>query len=159
MRKKLISELETKGTTPELDFIDIEKLAQVEISSECKDQPIEFALLAGHNTGWKAADVGHQVIRLVFDDPQTIKRIVLLFDEFEVARTQEFALLWRKDKETDFQEILRQQFNFSPPLTTRQLESYTVELNHVKEFELRIIPDIDGNESLAKLTQLRLYEA
>ena len=159
MRKKLISELETKGTTPELDFLDIEKLAQVEISSECKDQPIEFALLAGNNTGWTAADVGHQVIRLVFDDPQTIKRIVLLFDEFEVARTQEFALLWRKDKETDFQEILRQQFNFSPPLTTRQLESYTVELNHVKEFELRIIPDIDGNESLAKLTQLRLYEA
>ncbi|MEI6543195.1 MAG: carbohydrate-binding protein [Methylococcales bacterium] len=158
MRKKLISELETKGTEAEPGFLDIEKLAQVEISSESKDQPIEFALLPGNKVGWKAANVGHQVIRFVFDDPQAIKRIVLLFEELELARTQEFVLLWRKDKETDFQEILRQQFNFSPPLTSQQHESYTVELNQVKELELRIIPDMDGNESWAKLTQLRLYE-
>ncbi len=157
MRKKLISENEKNVSNFEQGSLDIEKLAQVEISSECSDQPIEFALLAGNTKGWKAATPGNQVIRLTFDDPQIIKRIVLVFDELEVARTQEFVLLWSSDKEGGIQEILRQQFNFSPPLTTQELEDYTADLNQVKVFELRIIPDIDGNESWAKLTKLRLY--
>ena len=157
MRKKLISEIETNGSNSEQGILDIEKLAQVEISSECRDQPIEFAFLEGNKVGWKAANIGNQVIRLIFDDPQTIKRIVLLFDELEVARTQEFLLLWRMEKEVGYREILRQQFHFSPPLTTRQSEDYTVELNQVKALELRIIPDMSGIQCWAKLSKLRLY--
>ena len=157
MRKKLINESETNMSKPESDYLDIEQLAQVEISSECSDYPIEFALLAGSNVGWKAADAGNQVIRLIFDEPQTIKHIELLFDEPEVARTQEIVLLWRMDKASIFREILRQQFHFSPPLTTRQSENYAVDLNQLKVLELRIIPDMSGVQSFAQLTKLRLY--
>ena len=114
--------------------------------------------MAGSSVGWKAADPGNQVIRLIFDAPQTIKHIELLFDESEVARTQEFVLLWCMDKTSIFQEILRQQFHFSPPLTTRQSENYVVDLNQLKVLELNIIPDISRVQSFAKLTKLRLYK-
>lgn len=60
------------------------------------------------------------------------------------------------DKEDFFREILHQQYHFSPPLTTQEIENYTVDLKQLKALELRIIPDISGGEACAKLTRLRL---
>ena len=156
MRKILINQ-PTKSTPPsDLTYLELEHLAQVEISSECHEHPIESALVEGSESGWRAACSGEQTIRLIFDQPQTIKHIFLLFDEQEQSRTQEFVLLWRMDNEDFFREILRQQYHFSSPLTTQEIENYTVDLKHLKALELRIIPDISGGEACAKLTRLRL---
>jgi hypothetical protein len=156
MRKILINQ-PTENTLPsDLDYLDLEHLAQVEISSECQDHPIESALVDGSEAGWQAADPGEQTIRLIFDQPQSIKHIALLFDEQEQSRTQEFVLLWRMDSEDYFREILRQQYHFSPPNSAQEIENYTVDLKHLKALELRVIPDISGGEAFAKLTRLRL---
>jgi len=62
-------------------------------------------LVEGSETGWQAAGSGEQTIRLIFDQPQTIKHISLLFDEQEQSRTQEFVLLWRMGDEDFFREF------------------------------------------------------
>jgi hypothetical protein len=156
MRKTLINQ-PPKSTRPsDLNYLDLEHLAQVEISSECQEYPIESALVEGSESGWQAACSGEQTIRLVFDQPQIIKHIFLQFDEQERSRTHEFVLLWRMDNEDFFREILRQQYHFSPPHSVQQIENYTVDLKELKALELRIIPDISGGGAHAKLTRLQL---
>ena len=156
MRKTLINQPIENTIPSELDYLDLEHLAQVEISSECQDHPIESALVDGSESYWRAALPGEQTIRLIFDQPHAIKHIFLLFDEQEQPRTQEFVLLWRKDNEDHFREILRQQYHFSPPHSAQETENYTVDLKQLKALELRIVPDINGGEVCAKLTRLRL---
>jgi hypothetical protein len=80
----------------------------------------------------------------------------LQFHEEERERTQEFVLRWSAEGGQSYREIVRQQYHFSPPDTTDELEDYAVELEGVKALELRIVPDISGGESRASLAQLRL---
>jgi len=69
----------------------------VEVTSEEKDYPVEGALIAGELRGWRATDSGTQTIRLIFDEPQRLTRIALVFEETETERTQEFVLRWSPD--------------------------------------------------------------
>ncbi len=158
MRKTIIPPTPDNIPSPELNFLDLEQLAQVEFTSECMEHPVESALLLTDEsaTGWQAASSGEQTIRLVFDQPCTIEHIVLMFDEQQQPRTQEFVLLWLMENEDSYREILRQQYHFCPPNTTHEIEHYQVKLNQLKALELRIIPDISGGDACAKLKRLRL---
>jgi len=55
-----------------------------------------------------------------------------------------------------FREIVRQQWNFSPPTSTRESEEYRVELSEVTVLELTIVPDISGGAARASLKTLHL---
>ena len=156
MRKKTISQTFEDLSPADQDWLDVERLAQVEITSERATHPIEFALIPGTGSGWQAAQPGEQTIRLVFDQPLRLKRIFLLFCEEERARTQEFVLRWLPDDEEFFREILRQQYHFSLPDTNQEREDYEVELPAAKVLELRIVPDLGGGDACAKLGQWRL---
>jgi hypothetical protein len=79
-----------------------------------------------------------------------------LFEETEVERTQEFVLKWSPDHGQSFREIVRQQWNFSPPGTIRETEDYAVELRDVTVLELHILPDRSGGTPRASLASLRL---
>jgi hypothetical protein len=156
MRKRLISRtLETVGSRNE-GWLDIERAAIVEITSEEKDFPVESAFASGEAQGWRAAEAGPQTIRLVFDRPLRLKRISLVFEENKTARTQEFVLRWSSDGGKSFREMVRQQWNFSPPETTREAEEYQVELSSVTILELTIVPNISGGSDRASLKSLRL---
>jgi hypothetical protein len=78
------------------------------MSSEDPEHPVEAALLSTGQDGWRAARPGEQTIRLIFDRPQHVRRIQLLFEERDRARTQEFALHWSPDEGRSFKEIVRQ---------------------------------------------------
>jgi hypothetical protein len=158
MRKIMINQAAETTPSSDLNFLDIEHLAQVEFTSECPEHPVESALLLTENPGegWQAAASGEQTIRLVFDQPCAINRIFLMFDEPLQSRTQEFVLLWLMDNESIYREILRQQYHFSPPDTIREIENYEVRLDQVKVLELKIIPDISGSQACARLKQFRL---
>jgi len=118
--------------------------------------PIESALVPGEEAGWQAAQPGEQTIRLIFDRPQRLSRVWLLFIEPDTARTQEFVLRWSPDGGRTFREILRQQWNFGPPETVREAEDYRVELSGGTMLELAILPDKSGGDARASLTQWRL---
>ena len=137
-------------------WMDVDRIASVEVSSEDADYPIESALVQEEKKGWRPATLGMQTIRLIFDEPQKLRRISLVFEDTENSRTQEFVLRWSPDIDRPFRDIIRQQWNFSPPDSVREAEDYSVELSGVKVLELMIIPDKSGGELRASLKSLRL---
>jgi hypothetical protein len=157
MRKRVTMSPAPKDlATPDQDWLDVEQLAQVEVTSEDSSHPIEAALVPGGESGWRASQPGEQTIRLIFDQPQRLTRMWLLFIEPDTARTHEFVLRWSPDGGRTFREILRQQWNFGPPEAIREAEDYRVELSGVTVLELTIIPDKSGGDARASLAQWRL---
>ena len=136
-------------------WLDLVTAATLELTSEDKNHPIEAAL-SPRDQGWRAGSPGAQIIRLIFYRPQRLQRINLVFKETETSRTQEFVLRWRSEADQGFREIVRQQWNFSPPHTGREIEDYAVDLTSVKVLELVIVPDISGGSTYASLESLRL---
>jgi hypothetical protein len=134
----------------------VERAAVVEFTSENKDRPVESAFVSGEGRGWRAETPGTQTIRLVFDQPQRLNCISLAFEENETVRTQEFVLRWSPDGGSSIKEIVRQQWNFSPPDSIREVENYRVDLSYVTILELVIDPDIRGGPARASLKNLRL---
>ena len=156
MRKRLISAIPQERAPFPQNRLDVGNLGMVEITSEAEAYPIEFALELGDRRGWRAAEPGTQTIRIVFDEPQRLTRIWLVFEETDVSRSQEFALRWSPDNGRSFREIVRQQWNFSPPGTIRETEEYHVDLRDVTMLELRILPDQGGGAARASLASLRV---
>jgi hypothetical protein len=156
MRKRLISANQQAGTLHDEGWLDLDREAVVEVTSEEKEYPVEAALVAGEIRGWRAADSGTQTIRLIFDEPQRLTRIALVFEETVTERTQEFVLRWSGDGGRSFREIVRQQWNFSPPNSVREVEEYQVELSDVTLIELVIVPDISRGSARASLKTLRV---
>jgi hypothetical protein len=156
VRKRLISQTQPSPGLPAEEWLEVDRIASVEVTSEENGYPIESALLRGEKRGWRAASAGPQVIRLIFDEPQKLKRIRLVFEDAENTRTQEFVLRWSSDTDRSFREIVCQQWNFSQPNAVRETEEYAVEIPGVKTLELVIVPDIKGGEIRASLSNLRL---
>ena len=156
MRKRIIDQEPQNVAPVDQGWLDLQSLAQVELTSEDAANPIEAALVASGGLGWRASRAGEQSIRLLFDELQRVRRIQLLFHEDQQARTQEFVLRWSPDGGQSYREIVRQQYNFSPPGVTREFEDYAVELAGVTALELRIVPDISGGNARASVAQLRI---
>jgi hypothetical protein len=156
MHKRVMGHVQAAAAASEQEWLNIEGLAEVEITSEDAAHPIESALLPGGTSGWRAAEAGNQRIRLLFNHPQALRRIWINFVEPQTERTQEYVLRWSPDSGQSFREIVRQQWHFSPPSTTNEMEDHHVELPAVTIIELSITPDISGGNAIASLAQLRL---
>ena len=156
MRTRIIAPVQQAATPPDEDWLELEGLAEVEITSEDAAHPIESALLPGRARGWRAATPGKQTIRVLFTHPQRLRRIWLNFVEPDTERTQEYVLRWSPDRGQSFQEIVRQQWNFSPQGATCETEDHHITLPAVTVLELSIIPDTSGGNAFASLGQLRL---
>lgn len=148
IRKKLIQEAGAKGE----EWLDLGSCATFEVTSEDAASPLENALTADSKK-WMASTPGEQIIRITFDQAQDISKICLLFEETATSRSQEFVLSWLRVGQSTWQEIVRQQFNFSPPNTTQEREVYTVRIERAAALELRIIPERSGG-GRASLSQL-----
>jgi hypothetical protein len=156
MRKRLITPIPQALPSRDEVWLDLDRIAVVEVTSEEKEYPVEAALVAEEMRGWRAAESGTQTIRLLFDKPQRLARIALVFEETETQRTQEFVLRWSGDGGRSFREIVRQQWNFSPPNSIREVEEYPVDLSGVAVLELVIVPDISRGSARASLKSLRV---
>jgi hypothetical protein len=156
MRKRISGQHLQPVSADDESWLDLPHLAEVELTSEDPAYPIEAALSPGAGSGWRAAQSGEQTIRLLFDEPQRVRRIQLLFYEDQRARTQEFLLRCSRDRHQSYREIVRQQYHFSPPGTTRELEDYAVDLAEVMVVELKIVPDISGGAARASVAQFRV---
>jgi len=156
MRKRPVSPTPLGIAPSGQAWLDVDRTAFVEVTSEENGYPIESALLGEEGRGWRASTSGTQTIRLIFDEPQKLRRIMLVFEESENARTQEFVLRWSPDTGNSFREVVRQQWNFSSPGSIREIEDYAVELSDVTILELIIVPDQSGGATRASLASLRL---
>jgi len=158
-RKRKRQLLSVIGPVPVSDHssLDLGRIASVEVTSEQDGYPIESALFEKQeHQGWRAAVSGPQTIRLTFDEPQNLGRVRLVFEEAQNTRTQEFVLRWSTGLGGSSQEIVRQQWNFSPDGSVLEIEDYAVELFGVRVLELVIVPDKSDSEAWASLKSLRL---
>lgn len=157
MRKRIITDRQQEATLSDQEWLNLETLAEVEITSEDADHPIESALLPNPASGWRASVPGPQTIRFIFANPQKISQIRLIFVETEIERTQEYVLRGSSDGGKSYQEIFRQQWNFNPGGSTCETEDHHVELSAVSVLELCITPDITReSRAIASLAQLGL---
>jgi F5/8 type C domain len=156
MRKRIVAPVQQGAPPSDEDWLKLEDLAEVEITSEDAAHPIESALLSDRGSGWHAAEPGRQTIRLVFAHPQRLRRIRLSFVETATERTQEYSLRWSADGGRSFREIVRQQWNFSPQGATGETEDHRVDLSGVTVLELSIVPNLSGGNARASLARLRL---
>jgi hypothetical protein len=69
-----------------------------------------------------------KTIRLLFDPPQSLHRIEVLFVETARERVQEFVLRWASEVGGPLREIVRQHFHFSPGGAVQDMESFSVSL-------------------------------
>ena len=156
MRKRLLDPAQKHVAAVDPNWLDLDSLADVEVTSEDPAHPIESALLPNRTAGWRAGGLGEQTIRLLFSSPQRVRRIRLNFVESETERTQEYVLRWSQDGGKTFRDIARQQWNFSPQGSTSETEDHRVDLPNVMVLELCIIPDIGGTRVPASLDQMRV---
>jgi hypothetical protein len=157
MRKRIIDKAATAQDVHSHEkWLSPERIAEVEVTSEEPGFPIEAALLESASEGWRAAQPGEQLVRIVFDAPIALHRIRLQFSENRAERTQEFVLRWASKRNESLHEIVRQQWTFSPSGSNSEVEDYQVNLGDVGILELAIKPDISGGDSRASLTAWRL---
>ncbi len=159
MLRKLI--IKPHSATPDAitGEIDIAAVATVQVTSEAPDHPIDLSfdpLRGPGGTRWIAGEQGEHTMTLAFDAPQTINQILLETEEPEVACTQELQLSLSCDGGRTYRELLRQEFNFSPPGTTFEREMWTVSAQEVTHLRLVIKPDKGDKPCLATLASLVL---
>src|SRR5579859_6159290 len=107
MRKRIVGSSRV-GERPQTreGWLDLEQIATIEVTSEEPNFPIESAFSSEDGTGWRASHEGVQEIRIIFDQPITIRRIQLHFLEAELERTQEFSIRWSAAEGGPTKEII-----------------------------------------------------
>src|SRR5260370_42259800 len=110
MRKHIIASTEPSHSRKVEEWLNLEEAASVEVSSEDPQHPIESAFKDGETLGWRAAESGAQKIRLLFDEPNELRRIWLRFSEPEVERTPLFTLRCADSQTTPCRDTLRWQW-------------------------------------------------
>jgi hypothetical protein len=157
MRKRIVSPSLAAGRPQTRQaWLNLEQIATVEVTSEEPNFPIESVFSLEDGPGWRASQKGEQQVRIIFDQPVSIRRIQLCFVEPELERTQEFTVRWSPAEGGPPNEIVRQQWNFSPTGSTREVEDYEVGLNGVAVLELAIKPDLTRREAPATLAKWRV---
>jgi len=156
MWKSLITPTRQSHRDSDRDWLVLDEVASVEVTSEAEGFPVEGALASDGQQGWRADTPGSQTIRLRFDTPRTIRFIRLVFHELKSARTQEFVLRWLPAHGADWRDVVRQQWNFSPPHNVLECEEYRVDLASAAALELTINPDISRVGVRASLERWQL---
>ncbi len=159
MLRKQIIKGSSAAPVPMAGAIDVPALATVLVSSESPEHPVDHAFDERRGPGgsrWVAGGPGEQTLILAFDSPQAIRRIILEVEEPEVSRTQELQVATSCDGGQTYRELLRQEYNFSPPGTTFEREEWAVNSDAVTHLRLAIRPDKGDKPCRATITSLAL---
>ena len=158
MRKRILKS-NPAPSAPLPGELDVAAIATVLVTSETTDHPVENAFDARRGPGgsrWVAETPGEQTLILTFDTPQKIQQVLLEVEENQASRTQELQLAISLDGGRTYCELLRQEYNFSPPGTTFEREEWVVAAEGVTHLRLWIKPDKGNRPGRASLTALSL---
>src|SRR3982750_1987660 len=139
--------------------IDVAAVATVLVTSEDPGHPVDHAFDGRRGPGgtrWIAGEPGEQTLILAFDAPQAIRRVALEIEKPEVARTQELQVAASTDGGRTYRELVRQEYNFSPPGTTFEREDWAVMAEGITHLRLVIRPDKGGKPCRATVTSLTI---
>jgi hypothetical protein len=157
MLRKQILPKSPAAKTRRVEEISIPDVATVLITSEMPEHPIDHICDDQRGPGgtrWIAGEPGEQTLILVFDTPRNLHAVDLEIEEPDVSRTQELSLAVSNDGGQTYREVLRQEYNFSPPHTTFEREEWHVPAEAVTNLRLSIKPDKGGKLCRATITSL-----
>ncbi len=140
-----------------VNTIDIIRNAEVIATSESENAPLDNIVDGSTGAGssqWVAGTTGPQTLIFKFDTPQNISGIVYEIEEREMARTQEVCFEVSGDSGTQFREILRHEYNFSPDGSTFQREELKLDLPRTTDLKMIIKPDKGDLICRAKLNYI-----
>ena len=137
-----------RGTT-DAQWLDLDRVAEVAIIAGGR----RLARVGG---SWSAESPGEQTIEIRFHQRTPIRRLRVVSSELTESRTQEMTVWVSLRGGERHQEVVRQQFNFSPNGATEEVEEYTLQLEEVSTIQLRIVPSIDGRSTMARVSDLRV---
>jgi hypothetical protein len=158
LRKQILPKRSSESASFEGE-IAIADVATVQVTSEQADHPIDHAFDHERGPGgsrWIADGPGEQTVILLFDSPQRIRTIGVEIEELAVSRTQELSVSVSSDGGRTYRELVRQEFNFSPPGTSFERELWSTSADAVTHLRLVIKPDKGGRVGRATLTALTL---
>ncbi|WP_447983333.1 discoidin domain-containing protein [Nitrospira sp. Nam74] len=156
LRKQVLQPVESYPSGQEISIADV---ATVLVTSELSDHPIDHMCDGQRGPGstrWIAEQSGDQTIVLAFDTARTIETVSLEIEEREVSRTQELTLAVSRDGGQTYQEVLRQEFNFSPSGATFEHEKWRLGAEGITNLRVWIRPDKGGKPCRASITSLVL---
>ncbi|MER3424944.1 MAG: carbohydrate-binding protein [Nitrospiraceae bacterium] len=139
--------------------ISIPDAATVLVSSEMPGHPVDCICddqRGPGSTRWIADGPGDQSLVLAFDTARTLHKVSLEVEEPDVSRTQELALSISHDGGQTYREVLRQEYNFSPPGTSFEHEEWHIPAEGVTNLWVWIRPDKGGKPCRASITSLVL---
>jgi hypothetical protein len=136
----------TKSDVPyaSVKGISISDEATVLVTSEICGHPIEHIFDDQHGPGstkWIAGEAGDQSVIVAFDRPHSVRKVILEVEETEIDRTQEVTVAISHDWGQIYREVLRQEYNFSPPDTTFEREEWSLPAVGITNLWIWIRPD------------------
>ncbi|MBM3879979.1 MAG: hypothetical protein FJ387_09705 [Verrucomicrobia bacterium] len=158
MRKRILKP-NPNAPAPVAGELDVAALATVLVTSERIDHPVENAFDASRGPGgsrWVADSPGEQTLILAFDQPQTIRQVLLEVEETQTERTQQVELAYSTDGGRSYRELARQEYNFAPPGTTFERERWELSVVGATHLRLVILPDKGSRPCQASLTAMAL---
>lgn len=159
IRKRIIQDACPVKLDTGISALDIPSIATVIVTSEESTYPIELIFDGQRGPGasrWRAATPGQQCLILDFDKPQALHQLVLDIEEPEVSRTQVLWVSVSTDGGRSYRELVRQEYNFSPPGTTYECETWAIDTPRVTHLAIVIEPDKGGQPAHASVTSLML---
>jgi hypothetical protein len=156
LRKQVLQPVGSQSSGREISIADA---ATVLVSSELSDHPIDYMCDGQRGPGstrWIAEQPGDQTVVLAFDTARNIDTVTLEIEEREVSRTQELTLAISRDRGQTYEEVLRQEFNFSPSGATFEHEEWRLAAEGITSLRLWIRPDKGGKPCRASITSLVL---
>jgi len=158
LRKQILPRPPVESTSFEAG-IPVAEVGTVQVTSEQGNHPIDNVFDNRQGPGgsrWIADGPGEQTLILVFDSPQTIRKVSLEVEELWVSRTQELSVSVSSDGARTYRELVRQEFTFSPPSTSFEREVWSVAAEGVTHLRIDIKPDKGGRVAQATLTSLSI---
>jgi hypothetical protein len=159
IRKRIVQNAYSPGLDVGISALDVSAITTVIVTSEKPTHPIELIFDGKRGPGasqWRAATPGRQSLILDFDKPQALYQLVLDIEETEVSRTQILWVSVSSDGGRNYHELIRQEYNFSPPGTTYEYETWTIDAPHTTHLAITIVPDKSGQPAYASVTSLIL---
>lgn len=140
--------------------LNLARVATIDYSSEDPAHAVENLVDDRPGPGgsyWAAAqaDTIEQLV-LVFDQPQSVTRVVYEVEETERERTQEVHVETSTDADRTYRRVLVQEYTFCPYGWTFQREDQRFDLHGLTHLRLTVVPN-KGGSGVATLTSLRVY--
>ena len=86
MRKRIINATEPNPPRTSEEWLNLEEIARVEVSSEDPNYPIESSFKHGESLGWRASQLGEQTIRLYLISQKTFDGYGSVFRSHKLSK-------------------------------------------------------------------------